>query len=67
MAFEKPVTIPEIAQLYGLPEQFVRDACKRPRERHRLPHTRSGKSGTATYYVRPGTFERWYEEEELLA
>lgn len=63
--FEKPLTIPQMARKYPLPEEFFRSACKRAKQKHRLPHVKSGAS-RATVYIRPSVFEAWYEEEETL-
>lgn len=59
---EEVVTIKEMAEQSGYPEKFIRAACHR--ERFRLPHIESGEK-RPVIRIRPSTFWRWLDEEEL--
>ncbi|MCI8469320.1 MAG: hypothetical protein HFJ75_07555 [Eggerthellaceae bacterium] len=64
-AWERPLTCKEVGDRAGLSAEYVRAACHRGKGLHPLPHTTSGEK-RPVIRIRWSTFERWYEEEELL-
>ena len=62
MTWEKPMTIPQVAKRYGVPEELVRQGCARAKGYHPIPYVASGAKRPVKY-IRPSDFERWFEEE----
>ena len=62
---DRPMTIREISERSGLPQAWIRAACKRGAAYHPLPHIESGET-RPIFRIRMSAFEQWYAEEERM-
>lgn len=59
------LTPADIAERLSMSRTGVYALFNRPRDKHPLPHLKTGEKGG--YRVRPETFERWLREEEQMS
>lgn len=64
--YEKALCPHEIARMFGVSDEFVRAACLRDADNHRLPHINTGTKQRKHLRIRPSAFAKWLDDEEFL-